>query len=714
MTSALGLYNSGLAQGHLFAKRAQMVTGMGLPPKPVAAMTPPAAAAPAAAPQPLAPDAFAARAAPLQTMPPAYDSRPLPAASPAPPAQLPFSTNTYERAPAPAAATPAAAAIASAPAGPLSPGPLPPAQHAPGSIGDVTMQEPAPSAGPSFFSGVIDNLAARPMWTAPVPGNGPPTRSGPRGLPPSSAAPTAGAVMDPSGAGRSGEGPPAQQPQQPGSMAPPPAWAQQYPGQMPAPPEWAQQYPGTEQVAVGSSAPPAPAAATAARPAPSAAPATAAPAAPVQAPPSRTPQAKPDDLVWSARGPGGRLMMVPRSALRPGEQSSPVTEGTIGAPRGLPARAAPAAAPAETTTAAPVTPVTTTELPNRTPRPKPGVATVPEGPAPATSGMGGPTARPTRGSRGASLATIEGGAGPDDLKGSSGGDQLKPGASMKTVDPVATDLPAHARAFLNGVAGGESGGRYDIRYTPKGGATFTGFDKHPGIMEKGPHGPSSAAGRYQFTRTTWKGLMGDAPFTPENQDRAAWKLGQQDYQKKTGRSLEADLQAEGLSPRIQKVLAPTWQAFLGNHGKHAGAYQSSMARYGAGGGTKPELMMSAADTPAADAPAPAAEREPAAAETKAADRRKEIADTLTSAVGSMAGGGGGSGGSSQPMAAMDQPAPGVQQITAAPVDQSATAPVEMAGARAIAERGLPKSDKPSASKSNTWAALRASLEKKAS
>src|SRR5215216_5403774 len=54
------------------------------------------------------------------------------------------------------------------------------------------------------------------------------------------------------------------------------------------------------------------------------------------------------------------------------------------------------------------------------------------------------------------------------------------------VDPVSSNLPVHQRALLNGIAGPESGGRYDIRYTPEGGATFAGFNAHPGMFAPGP------------------------------------------------------------------------------------------------------------------------------------------------------------------------------------------------------------------------------------
>ena len=117
--------------------------------------------------------------------------------------------------------------------------------------------------------------------------------------------------------------------------------------------------------------------------------------------------------------------------------------------------------------------------------------------------------------------------------------------------------------FLNAIAGPESAGRYDVRYTPKGGATFTGFESHPRIFERGPKGPSSAAGRYQITATTYDRLGGGA-FTPEAQDAMAWRLGIEDYKKRTGRNLEADLREQGLTPQIMETLAPTWTGLSAN------------------------------------------------------------------------------------------------------------------------------------------------------
>ena len=173
-------------------------------------------------------------------------------------------------------------------------------------------------------------------------------------------------------------------------------------------------------------------------------------------------------------------------------------------------------------------------------------------------------------------AEISGTGGANTLSGSAGRDSLaKP---FKVSDPVAEDLAPHQKAFLNAISGGESGGAYNVRYTPRGPAYFNDLSRHPGIMEPGPHGKTSASGRYQFTKTTWDGL-GGGDFSPANQDRMAWRLAQRDYSARTGRNLDADLQAGGLTPQIMQALTPTWQAFKGNRGRHAATYRDSLGRY---------------------------------------------------------------------------------------------------------------------------------------
>lgn len=148
-------------------------------------------------------------------------------------------------------------------------------------------------------------------------------------------------------------------------------------------------------------------------------------------------------------------------------------------------------------------------------------------------------------------------------------------------DPIDTSIPAHGRAFLNAVAAGESGGKYDVRFTPSGGASFDVAGGHPRIYEKGPHGPSSAAGRYQFTAQTWDDYGGGADFSPARQDQMAWHLGQDRYRRVTGRDLSVDLQERGFTSEMAAHLAPTWVSFEGaGADKAIGAYRSSMDRYG--------------------------------------------------------------------------------------------------------------------------------------
>ncbi len=154
---------------------------------------------------------------------------------------------------------------------------------------------------------------------------------------------------------------------------------------------------------------------------------------------------------------------------------------------------------------------------------------------------------------------------------------------MRVSDPANTTMPAHQRAFLNAVSDGESGGAYDVRYSPKGGVTFdAATNRHPRIFEAGPAGPSSAAGRYQFTWTTWRDIAGaDTPFSAENQDQYAWNLATRDYRARTGRDLDADLQSGGITSEMMTALAPTWAAFgnKGRHNRYVATYNDSLGRY---------------------------------------------------------------------------------------------------------------------------------------
>lgn len=177
--------------------------------------------------------------------------------------------------------------------------------------------------------------------------------------------------------------------------------------------------------------------------------------------------------------------------------------------------------------------------------------------------------------------------------------------SIGAIDPVAQGLTPQQAGLLNGISTGESAGKYNIRYTPKGGAVFDLNGVHPGIVEQGPAGGSTAAGRYQFTKSTWDQVTGgNVPFTPENQDRYAIVLAQRDYRARTGRDLDTDLANEGFSPRIQAALSPTWHALKGNHGRNAAAFNATLERAGSGGMQMPPGTQGAAPASApAGAPA---------------------------------------------------------------------------------------------------------------
>lgn len=176
---------------------------------------------------------------------------------------------------------------------------------------------------------------------------------------------------------------------------------------------------------------------------------------------------------------------------------------------------------------------------------------------------------------------------------------------MFAANPVTEGLAPWQTALLNTIAGPESAGKYNIRYAPQGGATFDGYDQHPGIFEPTHDGKkSSAAGRYQFTKTTWDDApaeaKGDGKFTPENQDRAALWLASRDFNARTGLDLGEVLQRDGMTPDVVRALAPTWQAFAkGDPSKFGNVFAHNLSKPGLvdGGGADPD---------AANKPAPRA------------------------------------------------------------------------------------------------------------
>ena len=140
-----------------------------------------------------------------------------------------------------------------------------------------------------------------------------------------------------------------------------------------------------------------------------------------------------------------------------------------------------------------------------------------------------------------------------------------------TMDPT-------KRAFLDTLAGPESGGRYNVK---NGGSTFDSYAEFPEGV--GPGGTSSAAGRYQLISGTWRSLqtkLGLKDFSPTNQDKAAWDLAATAYHAKTGRSLEADLKAGGHQQQIAAALGPIWPSLPGGSQSHQtqGQFDAALAR----------------------------------------------------------------------------------------------------------------------------------------
>jgi len=155
-------------------------------------------------------------------------------------------------------------------------------------------------------------------------------------------------------------------------------------------------------------------------------------------------------------------------------------------------------------------------------------------------------------------------------------------STLASTDPVAPGLAPYQKAFLNTLAGGESGGKYNIRYdgTPTG-APVADLSQHPNILVPTSGGQkSSAAGRYMFTGSTWNDT-GGGDFSPANQDTRAWSLASDRYKQNTGGDLATDLQKNGMTPGIMNALGSTWTSLNTNRAQRVADYNASMARYGA-------------------------------------------------------------------------------------------------------------------------------------
>jgi len=124
-----------------------------------------------------------------------------------------------------------------------------------------------------------------------------------------------------------------------------------------------------------------------------------------------------------------------------------------------------------------------------------------------------------------------------------------------------SSLTAHQKALLDTISDVESPDYNVIT----GGKRFQGYDQHPNIVGVvTPAGPSTAAGKYQITKSTWDRIQAKLhlpDFSPESQDKAAIWLAQDDYRRRTNRELDEDLQSNdpAVLENIRKTLSPTWE-----------------------------------------------------------------------------------------------------------------------------------------------------------
>lgn len=164
-------------------------------------------------------------------------------------------------------------------------------------------------------------------------------------------------------------------------------------------------------------------------------------------------------------------------------------------------------------------------------------------------------------------------------------------------------LPPEAYGLLRAIAGPESGGKYNVIY---GGRTVDDLSRHPNIAVPITSGPnagstSTAAGKYQFLKSTWDDIAGQngiRDFSPASQDQGAWALANRDYTMRTGQDLTAALQA-GKIQDVAKALSPTWTSLAGGiEAQPGGTGQALAANYAAGAGQPQGLLAAAQGEPA--------------------------------------------------------------------------------------------------------------------
>ena len=137
---------------------------------------------------------------------------------------------------------------------------------------------------------------------------------------------------------------------------------------------------------------------------------------------------------------------------------------------------------------------------------------------------------------------------------------------------ASTNISLEGRALLDSIGDKEGTNRYhNSGYnTLVGGGTISDLSKHPGVIGlRTAQGNSTAFGRYQITKSTYKSLMESHPgmfsgkFTEQDQDKMAWVLAQDRYRAITHRDLTTDLKDSSRHATIEQALSGTWASFKG-------------------------------------------------------------------------------------------------------------------------------------------------------
>ena len=140
------------------------------------------------------------------------------------------------------------------------------------------------------------------------------------------------------------------------------------------------------------------------------------------------------------------------------------------------------------------------------------------------------------------------------------------------------------RELLAAIRGVESGNYWE----GTGGSDLSGRPRNEyGFPIWSGVGKSHAAGAYQFQPGTWKIVAEQFNLNfanPSDQDAGAWYNAQRVYSAKTGRSLDADLDA-GLWDKVRTGLQGEWQGILVNPSKFLSILSDGVASEVAPGAT---------------------------------------------------------------------------------------------------------------------------------